>query len=500
MILEGIDSAGSGPGATLDELFRRAGVRRPDALALADAPNRAGLDGTAPRRLTFAQADRAISALAARLRRLGLPTDAVVALQMPNTVDAVVALLGVMRAGMIAAPLPLLWRQFDIVSALKGLGTKAIIADSAAQAHTAMLAAAELFPIRHVCGFGDGLPDGVLPLETVFAEDAHDFVQTPVRIGQAAGHAAVVTFDIAGDGIAAVARNHVQLIAGGLVPFLEAGLAQDAKILSAIPPASFAGLTLTLVPWLIAGGSLELVHGGDAQALAAQCRVFDGDALVVPGPALKPLASAGAFDGAANILALWRAPERLVSAAPWQEEAALIDVAAFGEVGLLAARRGADGKPASLTRGSIEAPRGAAGAARVLEAARGKTGTLLLRGPMVPGQAFPPGADEDRRPHIAPDAAGFVDTGYACRDDGDELLVTAPPAGLASIGGYRFRQPALDALVQSLDPAATLLAVPDAIMGERLAASAPDPAAARAQLRARGVNPLICEAFRPRAA
>ena len=47
----------------------------------------------------------------AKLRGLGLQTDAVVAMQLPNTVESIVTFLGVLRAGMIAAPLPLLWRS-----------------------------------------------------------------------------------------------------------------------------------------------------------------------------------------------------------------------------------------------------------------------------------------------------------------------------------------------------------------------------------------------------
>jgi acyl-CoA synthetase (AMP-forming)/AMP-acid ligase II len=69
------------------------------------------LTGRSPRRLTYAEADRAISTLATKLRGLGLQTDAVVAIHLANTVDSVIALLGVLRAGMIAAPLPLLWRE-----------------------------------------------------------------------------------------------------------------------------------------------------------------------------------------------------------------------------------------------------------------------------------------------------------------------------------------------------------------------------------------------------
>lgn len=85
---------------TLDDLFRRVSVRDPDALALADLPNGKDFTEGAPRSLSFAQTDRAISAPAEKLRGFGLQTDTVVAMQLPNTVESIVAFLGVLRAGM----------------------------------------------------------------------------------------------------------------------------------------------------------------------------------------------------------------------------------------------------------------------------------------------------------------------------------------------------------------------------------------------------------------
>src|ERR1044072_2689741 len=54
--------------ATLDDLFRGALARRPDAIALVDPADRADFTDGMPRRLTYAQAARAIKAAAARLR------------------------------------------------------------------------------------------------------------------------------------------------------------------------------------------------------------------------------------------------------------------------------------------------------------------------------------------------------------------------------------------------------------------------------------------------
>src|SRR5262245_38755077 len=87
---------------TPDDLFRRAVERHGDEIALIDPPDRASFTHGVPKRLTYAQADRAVSAIAARLTDLGLKTDAIIALQLPNTVESVLTLLGVLRAGMIA--------------------------------------------------------------------------------------------------------------------------------------------------------------------------------------------------------------------------------------------------------------------------------------------------------------------------------------------------------------------------------------------------------------
>lgn len=501
MIL-GDDDRTGGTRTTLDDLFRRAGVRHPDALALADPPNRPALTGGAARMLTFAEADRAISALAARLRGLGLYSDTVVALQLGNTVESIIALLGVLRAGMIAAPVPLLWRQKDMVDALGRIGAKLIVTSarvgSCVHADIAMQVAAELFPIRYVCAFGGDLHDGVVPLDDIFDAGA-DVAASDARSENPASHVAVITFEAGGDGFVPVARNHAELIAGGMSVVLESGLAPDAPILSTIPTASFAGLALTLVPWLINGGALHLHHGFDADTFATQCRALNGGAVMLPEPVLAPLLQAGTLDGAGAVVALWRAPERMTSGAPWSGEAALTDVQSFGEIGLIAARRERGALPSPIPCGRVGHARGGAAAGPPLETMR-KANTLLLRGAMVPVNAFPPGADSAGLPHIAAADDGFVDTGFACRADsgGRTLTVSGPPAGFAGIGGYRIRQNAVEALVAEADQAATIIAVPDALLGQRLAASSRDRAAVQADLQARGVNPLIAGAFRAR--
>ncbi|MEJ2626896.1 MAG: class I adenylate-forming enzyme family protein, partial [Pseudolabrys sp.] len=490
-------------GATLDSLFRRVGVRRAHGLALIDPPDRYRVSDGGPRSLTFADADRAVSSVASQLRDRGLPTDALVAIQLGNTVESAIALLAVLRAGMIAVPLPLLWRKHEIVAALTQVGAKAIITAShvgdVRTAQIAVEAAAELFTVRHVCGFGRSLPDGVVPLDL---RAAGSISQPPARAGHPAAHVAVVTFDVTPNGPVAVARNHTELIAGGLAVALEAGHPQDGAILSAVPMTSFAGLALTLVPWLLAGGALHLHHPFEPETFAAQRKAVGAGLVVLPGATLPALGTAERSAGE-TIAALWRAPERLAAQAAWHGPAALVDVTAIGEFGLVAAQRKPGAGPAGLPYGTVGAPHAVAkDGTPLIEVLRTADGTVGLRGAMVPTHAFPPGAAQGYAPFLAPDRAGLVDTGLACRRklDTNTLTVSAPPAGLVTVGGYRFYKSALEEAVAAIDLDATIVALPDAILGERLAGSTRDAAAIIAAMQAAGATPLIANAFRPRAA
>ncbi len=501
-------STGVGGRATLDDLFRRAAARRPDGLALIDPPDRDRFTDGGARTLTYAQADRMISAVAGRLHRIGLGADAIVALQLPNTVESVLAFLAVLRAGMIPMPLPWLWRRAEIADALARSGASALIVTGRAGAHDpfgdALHAAADTFHIRFVCGFGTRMPDGVVGLSDLFTADTADPLPTPQERPYPPGpaaHLAVVTWDVGSDGAIPVARNHAELATGGLAVLLEGRLRQNATILAGLTMSSFAGLATALLPWLLVGGTLALHHPFDPQIFLDQQQSLRPDAVVLPGPLVSLLADAGALSGGlSSVLAVWRAPDRLVRAPAWRDSTTdLIDIQAFGEIGLIAAQRRPGGRPGVVPFGSIVAPRGTRGGVIVGEIRATPHGTVAMRGPMVPCASFPDGAEQMGLPQLKR-AAGFVDTGFACWSDRDNapLVVTAPPPGTVSVGGYRFLLRDLQNALAAVDSAATLAALPDAIAGHRLAGSAADPAAIQEELALRGANPLLVNAFRAR--
>jgi len=490
---------------TLDGLFRRILARQPDALALVDPADKMRVSAQLPKRLTYAQADRAISALAAHFAAAGLPANSVIAVQLPNTIEFVLTVLAAHRAGLVVALLPQLWRQAELTMALNRTGARAIVStskiDGISHADLAMNAAVEAFSIRHVCGFGDDLPEGMASLD-VALYNADDVGAPALQDGR---RAAIISFDVTPDGFRAVPRTHLSLIAGGLAVFLESGTPQGATLLSAQAPSSFAGVTSSLVLWLLSGGTLVLHHPFDDEVAERQLVEFGCDTLVAPAPLALRLADTALLARAPtlrHVVGLWRAPEQVASSAIWPAGAvAMTDIYLFGEAGLFGARRSPEGAPSPIQPGPFGSPRDLAGSSTAGETLITPKGTLGLRGPMVAVAAYNSHGPLSGAPGAQP-PLDYVDTGYAARTDRTTgaVCITAPPSGVLAVGGYRFLAQDLQEWAKRLGQGALLTALPDRFSGYRLAGRATDNARAREALSALGLNPLMVEAFRDAAA
>jgi AMP-binding enzyme len=504
------------PGAaavTLDRLFGYAVAQRGDHIALIDPPNRETFTAGPPRTLTYAQADRAITAIAARLRALRLKTDQVVGVQLPNTVEGVVAFLGVLRAGLIASPLPLLWRHGDCTAAMTAVAARALISTTRIgttdHRELAMYTAADAFTIGHVCLFGGG-EDGIIALDDVFA-GAPASLAAPERGKDPAHHLAAITWEVDAGGLSPVARSHAELMMAGFEIMLASRLAPKTTILSSLCLGSFAGIATTLAAWLMTRGTLVLHHPFDADVMRHQILDHGCGAVIVPGTLAARCAEAGMFRDSAvgKVIGVWRAPERMATCPNWPGSTSppaprpwptLIDVTVFGETGLLAAARGADGRPVGIRPGAPQRRAGKAETPVLIEAARTLAGTLALRGPLVPSHPYPGAAEPDANPRHMRDAYGFVDTGYPCRfaPGSGTLVVTGPPAGTVSVGGYRLALTRLQDAVSRIEPGAMIAALPDGLTGQRIAGVTAVREEMQEALTRFGHNPLVVDAFRQR--
>ena len=274
--------------------------------------------------------------------------------------------------------------------------------------------------------------------------------------------------------------------------------------MSAFAPSSFAGVTSSLLVWLLSGGRLALHHPFDDDVLERQINDDGCDTLIAPAPMALRLAEMDApsrLPSLRNVIALWRTPEQVASSAPWPlEQIGFTDVYLFGEVGLFGASRAADGAPAPIMPGPHGAPRDVPGTSVAGETLLTPRGTLALRGPMVTVAAYasaPPPSDS----LLPPPPRDYVDTGYSARLDRSTgaICITSPPSGIVAVGGYRFLSHDLQEWAKRLGQGALLTALPDRLSGYRLAGRAQDNARGREALNELGLNPLMVEAFRDRA-
>ena len=94
------------------------------------------------------------------------------------------------------------------------------------------------------------------------------------------------------------------------------------------------------------------------------------------------------------------------------------------------------------------------------------------------------GIERSGLPYFKIDRSGFVDTGYTCRVDSvtKGMMVTGSPSGIVSVGGYRFPLHELQEAVGRIDAGATLAALPDPLIGQRLIGNAANRGVVQAQL------------------
>ena len=326
---------------------------------------------------------------------------------------------------------------------------------------------------------------------------------TPDRRDNPALHVAVITFDMTADGIVPVARSHAELLAGGLSVLAESRLAPDSPhVVVAASGVLCRDRADARAVASVAPGRSTCISRSMRRPWRRQLQDAPCDVAILPGPLVAQLAEAKLFatpHAPKNILAFWRAPERLAfSASMLSLDSTLIDIPLFGEIGLCCSaphRRQARAYSCRKARSAA----GRAGAVVVASIARTPAGTLGFGGPMAPHHPFPHAAGFAGS-YFKTGDDGALDTGFPCRIDKETggLVVTGPPAGLFSIGGYRFAMHDVQQVVAQADKEANVAALPDTFAGHRLAGHSKDRAAVRHTLDAVGLNPLIVRAFRDR--
>jgi acyl-CoA synthetase (AMP-forming)/AMP-acid ligase II len=448
-------------GATLDSVLSLNARRRPRAEALVDS--RLPFPGT------WAEVDRAVTALASTFASWKLGEDAVVGVQLGSSFEGALTCLALWRAGLIAAMLPTAWRRRETARALGAVKASAIVTLSegggARLAEIACEVAAGLETMRYVGCFG-AAPDGATRLDDCLLKRAD---ASHARRPGAADHVAVVTFEVGG---APAPRSHNDLVAAGVGPLLVAEVTEKARLFSTLDLASLAGLCTGLAPWLTTGAVACFHEATTTAAFAAAATGLRATHVVLPGRIADKLAADGALGRAtpSTVLAVWRAPEGRGVAKPVPlEGATVVDVLLIGELAVLASPRPAPNRHAPLPLG----PHAVGGLDPLVDLRVLQDGRLFVRGPACPQAAFP---SEPGEPALPFSADGYIETGLAGIADraAGRTALGGLRRGVAMVGGLAISMADATAAARGTGLRGALVVEDDPVFGLRFALKAAD--------------------------
>ena len=484
---------------TIDEVFRDRVAVDPERLAVVDPPNKADLVDSPSRRLSWSELDDAVDRMAGALLDLGLAPGDVLGVQLPNTVELVVAYLAAWRVGLIVSPLPVAYRQHEFRMLAERAGMTAMLtAPRIGQRHPAAEVQEvrdELPALRHVLAWGSA-PGVDLDLST---HQPPADVAARVRAHQQAhpadpNHCMTICWTSGTTAVPkGVPRCHFDWIAISRATIAAPRLDADDVLLNPFPMVNMAGINGMFLPWLRVGGVLVQHHPFDLPTFLAQLQDERATYTVAP-PALLSMLLANPDVLADVDLSSLRAigsgsaplPPSMVEG--WQERHGIGVINFFGSnegIALLSTptdvpdpRERARYFPNYSAPGiTWDIPVAASTEVRLVDTATGRDvtspgepGELHITGPTV-FAGYLPGDDV-----VSPfDDEGWLATGDVFRTVGDDqryLEFVDRAKDLVIRGGMNIAPAELEALLVTHPAIAevAIVGLPDDVLGERVCA------------------------------
>ncbi|WP_406333733.1 acyl--CoA ligase [Streptomyces zaomyceticus] len=466
---------GTCPDLDLYSLFR--------ARQIADLHRTAVID--AKGKLCYTALDRKVRCLAEGLRGLGIGAGDVVAVQLPNHRNAVIADLALAALGAIALPFPVGRGAAEAESLLRRSEAVAVVA---ATEHRGLTHAAELHALapalpalRHVIAAGPGsAPEGTIPLAQLLRTDPTGFV--PARPDpDSAARILVSSGSEAEPKMIAYSHN---ALAGGRGNFLASLMPDDTppRCLFLVPLGSAFGSNGTAVTLARHGGTLVLLdHFTPEAALVAVREHAPTHVLGVPTMIRMMLEgmeeSAGPLPAAPTALVLGGAPLDEATARAAAEAFGCPVVNLYGSADGVNCHTGLHHTVPPTDRSGVVAGRPDPRVAEIRIAdpdtheplPDGRIGEIVSRGPMTP-LCYVASPDLDARYRTT---EGWVRTGDLGHFDEEGVLhVVGRLKDVVIRGGANISPAEVERELASHPRVRDVVCVgvPDPLMGERLAA------------------------------
>ena len=290
---------------TIDDLTQRNRREVPDRPALVDPPNRAALDGAAPRRLTWGEVGAEVDRLAAAFLGLGLARDDIVCVQLPNAVDAVLTFLACARLGLVCCPVVTQYRTHELGYILGLVKPAAVVtvARCAGFDHARMMQDLTAGGTAKVLVFGGDTPAGAVDLTAAaaaanpaLAMAAH--LDDPVEAGEVATVCWTSGTEARPKG---VPRDHNHWIVNAKVIVAASGLEDGEVMLNPFPLVNIGSIGGLVMPWLWRRCTLVLHHPFDLTVFLAQIASERVNYTIAPPAILTAILKSPALRAAADL-------------------------------------------------------------------------------------------------------------------------------------------------------------------------------------------------------
>ncbi|MEI7785720.1 MAG: class I adenylate-forming enzyme family protein [Betaproteobacteria bacterium] len=285
---------------TLWDLFCEQLRLKPQAEAVVDACNRGDFAHGQARRMSWAELAHEVDRMSELLLDLGLARDDVVLAQMPNSVEQFVVYLSCARLGLLLSPVPIQYREHELAHILKLTQARAVVtfahigAPGKAHASAAMwLALQQQHPhLAHVLSWGPQAPAAALNIEAMWPAQSN-----PERLREAEARAAVSANDVFTvcwtSGTEAspkgVPRSHNEWLVVAPSIIEAAQLQPGARLLNPFPLINMAGLSSCFATWLALGATVVQHQPFSLPVFLQQLRTEKIDYTVAPPAILNTL-------------------------------------------------------------------------------------------------------------------------------------------------------------------------------------------------------------------
>jgi hypothetical protein len=268
---------------TVTGLAQGAATANPARAFISDCPDREVWEGNSPRHLSFGDFKRECDFFAGQIETLGLVPGNRALILLPNIVEAAIAVVGCMSAGITPALAAIDESVETLRIAAERIGASAIITNARCEeirpADLARQVAARVISVRCVAGFGHGLPEGVIPLDGWSEQDIDPNPNRPERQQDQEG---LITFSNGPEGLVAHIRSEAQAIADALAVATRHKLARDCALVSTMHPVGSAALAASLLMPLFLGAQVRLVGPFKAERLRMALRDTKQATLLCP--------------------------------------------------------------------------------------------------------------------------------------------------------------------------------------------------------------------------